>query len=325
MTWSSSALSDTAEDFYRGKTVTIVVGVGPGGGYDQYARLAGAHLGRHIPGQPNVIVQNMPGGGQTRATLYAYNAAPKDGTVLLAVLQAVTQNAALDTIKGVDPEKFNWIGRMTSVVEVGVGWRASGIETIEDARKSKVIAAGTVASGSPVIMPSLLNKYAGTQFRIVRGYDSSAKMLLALEQGEAQVSLASWPSLKAGRTDLLREKKISVIYQVSLKRHPDLPNTPTVGELAQGDAGKAALRFFASSAEVGRSLVAPPGVPADRVRVLRDAFNRMAKDPAVLADAKKRNIEFDSASGEELTHIVAETLATPKDVVDQLKEVVNEM
>lgn len=316
---AAPASADPVAEFYKDRTVRVLVGTPPGGGYDLYARLFGNHIGKYIPGQPSVIVENMPGAGQMRAARYLYNAAPKDGTVLLAIVQTIAVDTALGSQTGVDAAEYSWIGRLTANVAVGTTWHASGIRSIEDARKREVIFAGTGATDTTVIIPRLLNAYAGTRFRIVPGYGGAAAMSLAMEQGEVEGHVGSWTALKTSRANLLAENKVHILFQMALKRHPDLADIPTIAELGTSDDGRAALQLISSSADVGRSIAGPPGLPAGRLVALRKAFDGMVTDPALIAEVRKRQVDFTTASGQEVESIIAETTATPERIIDLVK------
>jgi tripartite-type tricarboxylate transporter receptor subunit TctC len=317
---AAPAAADPVADFYRGKTVRLIVGYGEGGGYDLYTRLAGLHLGRSIPGNPTVVVQNMPGAGTKVASRYIYNAAPKDGTIIGMVAQAVAQDAILENVKDFDVAKFQWLGRLTSNIDIGVTQAKSPIKSLEDARKREVLVGALAAGTTSVMAPTLLNAMAGTKFKIILGYKGSADVTLAMERGEVEaVAAIGWAGIKSSRPQWIRDKMINVLYQVVLERSPELPSVPAFGELGANPADRAALRFFASSADIGRSLFVAPGVPAERVAALRKAFRDMLADPVFIEDTKKRNIDIDPATGDQLAKIVGETLATPQDVVARMK------
>lgn len=309
-------------DFYKNQTVTIYIGYAPGGGYDLYGRLAARHIGRHIPGAPTVVAQNMPGAGSLKLANFLYNVAPKNGSVLGVISQSTPQEEALGT-KSVryKSNNFNWIGRITSNVELSVVWHTSKIETIQDAKTSKVTVAGTGPTSASVVYPKVLNGIAGTKFKVVSGYGGSAEGVLAMERGETMGALLSWASLKSTRRSWLTEKKVVILVQYAPKRHADLPNVPAMTELGSTPDERRILALYASGAEVGRALTAPPRIAAERVHALRNAFGNMIKDRNFLAEVKKRNIEFDPLAGEDLQKVVSEASTIPPKLVARARAV----
>jgi tripartite-type tricarboxylate transporter receptor subunit TctC len=319
----SRAQSDAVADFYKGKTVKIVVGFGVGGGYDIYARLAGEHLGRFIPGNPTVIVENMPGGGGVRAASFLHGAAPKDGTVLSVIVQSIAFDSVLGELPGkIDASKYNFIGRLTSNVEAQFTWHTSPAKSLEDAKRSTVVVAATGVSSPSTIVPRMLNEAIGAKFKIVQGYPGTAEAALAMERGEVEGMMQSLESLQSAKPDWLKEKKINFIWQLALKPHPEFPDVPAVGQLGDTPEEQAMLKLIAGTADIGRSLVAPPDVPAERVAALRAAFQAMVADSQFQAAAKARNANLDPAPGEALQDIVATAMATPKQVVERTRAIV---
>jgi tripartite-type tricarboxylate transporter receptor subunit TctC len=312
--------ADPVAEFYRGKTVRLVVGYPPGGNYDLYGRLAVEFLGKHIPGNPTVIAVNMPGAGGFRAIDYLYKVAPQDGTHLGTVAQQLAMHLLVDNKLGIDPTRFSYVGRVASNIDIAITLPRTGIKSIDDARKREVtVGAGTTASTSAVFARAL-NAYAGTKFRVVTGYRGTAELLLAVQRGEVDVSgsesvavmLASHPEwMKGGAV---------ILYQSALKRYPAIPQVPTMIELATSEEGRKVMGALASTAEIGRSVLTTPGVPPERVKALRAAFAAMVKDPEFLAAVKKRKIMVDPMSGEQLDAITRETMKLPKDVVGALKK-----
>ena len=318
----AGASAQDAQNFYKGKTVTVYIGFAPGGGYDYYGRLAARFLGKHIPGNPNIVPQNMPGAGSFVAANYLYNAAAKDGTALGVLTQTLALEEALKT-KGVQYKsaQFNWIGRITAILEVSLVGPKAKARTIEDARKFETPVAST-GSGSPSeSYPKLMNALGGTKFKVIAGYPGSTQGMMAAEAGEVDGALTSWNTLKRTKSQMLASGEMSVLVQYALSRHPDLPNVPAVVELASTDMGKKILGFYASGGEVGRSLVAPPGVPADRVAVLRRAFDDMVKDPEFLAEVNKLKVEFSPQSGEFMQKLIAETAEASPEMIQQAQDI----
>lgn len=309
-------------DFYKNQTVTIYIGYAPGGGYDLYGRLAARHIGRHIPGAPTVVAQNMPGAGSLKLANFLYNVAPKNGSVLGVISQSTPLEEALGT-KGVryKSNNFNWIGRITSNVELSVVWHTSKIETLQDAKAREVVVAGTGPTSASVVYPKVLNGIARTKFKVVSGYGGSAEGVLAMERGESMGALLSWASLKSTRRSWLTEKKVVVLVQYAAKRHANLPNVPAMTELGNTPDERRILALYASGADIGRALTAPPGIAADRVDALRNAFDNMIKNRDFLTEVKKRNIELDPIPGKDLQKVASDSSSIPPELVARARAV----
>jgi tripartite-type tricarboxylate transporter receptor subunit TctC len=319
---SLPARADDA-DFFKGKTVRIICGFGEGGGYDLYARFAAEHLGRFIPGQPTVIVQNMTGAGSKRAAKYIYSVAPKDGTALGVVAQSLPHDAVTDP-SGADYDvtKFTWIGRLNANVDAGVTWHTSSVKTLEDAKVRQAVVGATGATSPSVQVPKVLNAVLGTKFKIVMGYKGSAEIALAMERGEVDmISSIGLPGIKSTRPQWLKDKLVNFIYQTAVNRHPELPDVPAVGQLGSTPEEKSILRFVASSADLGRFILGPPDMEADRLATLRKAFADMMADPGVKADATRRNLELAALPPDQLAALAAEVMATPKPVVARVQAI----
>jgi tripartite-type tricarboxylate transporter receptor subunit TctC len=323
---ASHAQTDPVADFYRGKTVTILVGYQAGGGYDLYARIVAQFLGKHIPGQPAVIVQNMPGAGGLRAARNLASVAAKDGTVLGMLAQTLPFDTVLGYTPDIDAAKFTWIGRAAMNVEVGVAFAKSGIASIEDARKREITSGGTGGTASSTVVPFLLNKLAGTRFKLVAGYRSANEALLAMERGEIDmVGATGISTIIAKHGDRLKDGTVRLIYQSALTRHSAIPNVPTIGEVATGKEERQILDLFSSGSAIGRALIAPPGLPADRTAALRRAMAATLADPELVALARKGNLMLEPGSAEELDGIVRTVLATPKSVAEKAKDVLESL
>lgn len=309
--------------FYRGKTISVYIGFAPGGSYDFFGRLVARHIGAHIPGNPTAIAQTMTGAGSFKLANYLYSAAPKDGTAMGIITQTVALEEALGT-PGVmyKSANFNWIGRATAILEVTLTWHTSKAKTIEDAKKYVTPVAST-GSGSPSEgYPKLLNALIGTKFKIITGYTGSTAGMLAMEKGEVDGALTSWNTLRISKQDWIRDKKINLLVQYANQRDPDLSNVPAVVELGKTPEDKAVLAFYASGAAVGRSFVAPPGLPPARVKTLRTAFSAMIKDPAFLAEIHKAKAEFSPASGEEVQKLIENAANAPKEIQERTKALI---
>ena len=313
------AAADTVEDYYKGKTIDLVIGYSAGGGYDAYARLVARHLGNHIPGKPAIVPKQMPGAGSRAAAQYVYNVAPKDGTVLATVDQSMAvQQAMGDPSIKFDCNKYIYIGNPASENNTIVTWHTSGIKTIEDARK-KEVPMGSTGSNTSSQYVLALNALAGTKFKVIAGYPGGNDINLAMEKEEvAGRGSNSWGSWKATRPQWLTEKKINILAQIGLKKTADLPDVPLLMDLVSSPEDKAAMKMLSAPTTIGRPIFTTPGVPADRVKALRAAFDAMLKDEAFLNEAKKLKLDIDPVSGEELQRITAEIIATPAPIADRL-------
>ncbi len=319
---TSRAHADPVAEFYAGKTITLTVGFTPGGGYDLYARLAAQFLGRHIPGKPNVVVSNMPGGGGVRAALHLFNVAPKDGTALTAIVQSVGFDSVLGQLP-VRADQFNYVGRLSDSVETQLLWHTSPTKSLKDARSRKTVIGSTGPSSPSAIVPKLLNDTIGTQFVIAGGYQGTSESGLAMERGEVEGTLKSLEALTTTHREWLTDKKVNVIWQLAMTPDQRIPGVPAIGVLGDDPEARTILRLIASTAEVGRSLATTPGVPPERLAALRRAFDAMAADPEFQATARKRNVGLATVTGANLQAMVAETMGASRQVVDRVKRVIS--
>jgi tripartite-type tricarboxylate transporter receptor subunit TctC len=317
------ARAQTPDSFFRGKTIDYYVGFSVGGAYDFYARLAARFLGKHIPGNPTVVVQTMTGAGSLQAANFLYWNAPKDGTAIGTVTETLALEEALHT-PGVryKAAEFTWIGRITSSLQVAVSWKNSA-KTVEEAKHVEVAMASTGAGSSSTGFPKLLNALAGTRFKIIAGFASSPQGMLAMENGDVDAVQSSWNTLKRTKQDWLRDHDVNVLYQCALQRQPDLPDIPTTVELGVTPEAKDLLAFYTSSAEVGQSILAPPGVPADRAEILRAGFQAMLKDPDFLAEFERAQDEVHSAPAEAVQKIVTETANAPSEITARIMSILH--
>jgi tripartite-type tricarboxylate transporter receptor subunit TctC len=287
-----------------GKTVVITIGYGPGGGYDLYGRVLSRHLGQHLPGSPTVVVTNMPGAASIRATNYLYGAAPRDGTAIGIVAQSIAEEQLLGTV-GVsyDVTKFNWIGRFAPNVEISYVWHTAPVRTIEDLEQTEATFAGTGPSSA--IYPRLLNTIAGMRWKVVLGYDTTAAGHLAMERGEVNGATSSLNTLKTTEPEWLQQGLVRILVQYALQRSRDLAKVPAVVEFGVTEEDKEVLRFYANSGTVGRAVIAPPNMAADRVEMLRAGFDDTMKDPEFLKEIDATKLEFEPLSGAQLQAVVA--------------------
>jgi hypothetical protein len=301
-----AAQSPDVASFYAGRQVKMIVGTGPGGGYDIYGRLLARHIGRHIPGGPNVVVVNMPGAASLMAANYLANIAPRDGTEMLMVVQALPlQQVAGNAKARFDLGRFNWIGNMSDAANTVLAWRTTGVKTFADARGRELVMGSTTPSSLGGIYPAIMNKVLGARFKIIYGYESGDAIDLALERGEVTARAGvSWAALKAYRANWLRDGLVNVFAQVGLAREPDL-DAPLLTELAQNDADREVLRFYSSLVALGRAVTAGPGVPPERVAALRHAFDDAMADPALKEEAARQGLELRGLSGASLQEVVA--------------------
>ncbi len=302
---------------FAGKTITVISSFGAGGGYTTYAELLARHLGAQLPGRPAVIVRTMPGAGGLNGTNYLANVAPRDGTVLGVVPQTVAIAQALGE-PGVryDVRAFNWIGRINSNVEVQQTWYTSPVKTIADARKYEVILGGTGPESSSVVFPRMLNAMLGMRFRVIAGYEGVNMVTLAMERGEVEGVLRPWAVTKTVRPEWLRERKINLLVQYGLARHPELGAVPAVVELAEMDAQRQILTLFASGSDLGRAIVAPPSVARETIAILRTAFMAAMRSPALLAEAQTSALDLDPLAGDALQDLVTHAVDVPPQVVE---------
>jgi tripartite-type tricarboxylate transporter receptor subunit TctC len=313
-----SARSQTAEAFYKGKTITLIIGYSPGGTYDVYARLAASLLPRYIPGNPTIVPRNMPGAGSITAGNHLYAQAPRDGLTIGMISQASALKQVLrDPAVTFDMRQLNWIGRFTPAVEATVVWHTSPVKTLADATRRETVLAATNVGGTPDTMPTLMNRMAGTKFKIIKGYAGTNGGTLAMERGEVEGTHTTVENLLFSKPDWMREKKVSVLVQYAQERHPALPDVPAMTEFGQTPEDKQLLALFGSTAEVGRGLLAPPSVPAERLADLRAAFSAMVADPAFKEEMDRRKAEFGPMSGAELQKRMDETLRLPPAVVER--------
>ncbi len=311
------------EDFYKGKTIDLVIGYSPGATYDLYARMVARHLGDHIPGNPKILPRNMPGGGSRIAVNYIYKVAPQDGTAMATADQSLPVEQAMgDKELTVDVNKLNWIGNPVVSNNTTVAWYTSGIKTIDDVKAREVTVGATGASTSSQY-PRAMNALLGTKFKIILGYPGANDINLAMEKGEvAAKGSDSWAAWKATRPDWLRDKKINILVQIGLQKSPELPDTPLMMDLAKTADDRDVLKLLSASVVIGRPLFTGPGVPEERVAALRKAFDETMKDPAFLDEAKKANFDLAPVSGEELQKLVREVAGTPKRVASRLVDII---
>jgi len=318
---TATSHAQSIADFYSRTPVRLIISADPGGSYDQIGRLVSRHLGRHIPGNPRVVPENMLGASGRVAANYLYRAAPKDGSVIGVVQQSIPMGQALGE-GGVqyDAARFNWIGSPVRLDETLVVWHTTGVRTIEDAKQKPVIIGATSPTGMNYVYPKLANELLGTKFKIVTGYPGGTPIVLALERGEVEGRGSNpWSEWKASKPEWVREGKIIALMQMSLFKHPDLPHVPLMIDLAPNETVRSVFELVSITGEIGRPFVTSPAVAPERAAALREAFRRTMADPEFLADAVKSHIDIHPIFGEELDALVRRVLGAPKSATDLLK------
>jgi tripartite-type tricarboxylate transporter receptor subunit TctC len=309
-------------DYYKGRTIELIVSTGVGGGLDANARVVARHLVNHIPGQPSIVVKNMPGAGHIRAANYVFTQAPRDGTTIATFIPVFVMAQVLERSRSIqfNPAQFNWLASTSSSNSTVYTWHTSGIKSVEDATKRTVVMGGTGAGSYTIIYPTVMNSLLGTKFKLVTGYQSTAEVGLAMERGEIEGRAGNnLNSLKAENGEWLRTGKINLIAQVGLARDGEFPQVPLLTDLARNDEDRRILRLFSTDIAIGRPFVTSPGVPAERVALLRGAFDAMMRDPAYIEDSHKAGLDVSPTDGASIQSIVAELVGTPDDIVAKAK------
>jgi tripartite-type tricarboxylate transporter receptor subunit TctC len=315
-----SASADPVADFYRGKTINMLVGFPPGGGYDLYARVLAPFFTRHIPGNPQIVVKSMLGGSGILAAGHMTKITPQDGTSLGVFLDTTTLGKVLGGPGEFDPVKLVWIGRIVSTATVSVVWHSSPVQSVEEAKQKQLLIAGTVPSNSAAFIPTALNDLIGTKFKVILGFRGSPDQALAMMRQEVNaIGGMSWEAIQANHQEWLEKKQIRVLYTQGARRIKDLPDVPGLLDFAVDDRSRNILALLGSGPDIGRSIVAEPGIPAERAAALRKALTETLEDPEFIAEMRKRNLDIEPLSGEEVQRIVAASVATPKELVDQAK------
>jgi tripartite-type tricarboxylate transporter receptor subunit TctC len=301
----------------------MIIGFGAGGGYDLWGRTVGRHIGRHLPGAPTVIPQNMPGAGSYAAASYIFNIAPKDGTVL----GIIARDAALGPLSGAtgarfDPTKLSWIGTPTKETNVCIAYHTSQVKSVLDLYDKQLIVGDTGPGTGTRSYPKALNELLGMKFKLVGGFPASSDVFLAMERGEVEGICESLDSIKIRRPDWIPTKKISILFQGGAEPNPELDGVPFVLDLALTGEQRQAIEFLYAGQGIGRPFVAPPDLPADRLKMLRDAFNATMTDPAFVAEAQKSKLDLEPEDGEHLAVLIAKIYATPKPIVDKITSLI---
>jgi tripartite-type tricarboxylate transporter receptor subunit TctC len=309
------------EEFYKGKTVEVLVGFSPGGGYDIYARALAQFLGKHLPGQPTVIVKNMPGAGSVTLVNYLLNIAPKDGTVFGTFDQSLIVAPLFGgEFAKVDAAKLSWVGSIAKGNTVCVTWHTSAIKNWDDLLKKPSVFGGTGRQDVRYTQAAMIKNMFGADMKIVTGYKGSSDLRIAMERGEVDATCGdSWTSLKSTAADWLRDNKINILVQFAIESHPEIRDVPLLIDKAQTAEDKAALRLLFGAQIAGRPYAAPPGLPPERLQALRAAFDATMKDPEFLAFTDKAKLEVDPVTGQEIEAAVRDIYKTPPEVIARAK------
>ena len=314
LTLATPARAQSVEEFYRGRTITILVGFSAGGGYDLYARLLGRHIGRHIPGNPSVTVQNMPGAGSLKATQNVYSVAPKDGLTLATVSRGMLTEPLLSGAN-FDPARLTWLGSITSETSVCANWKSSQVKNWDDMFQREFTLGSNALGDDTASFALIMRNVFGAKVKLVTGYPGGNDVNMAMERGEVDGRCGwSWSSLKSQKRWL---PNINMLVQFNLEKNPDLPDVPRALDRAKDDEQRQVLRLLIAGQYVGRPFITTPDVPAERKAALRAAFEATMKDPEFLAEAGKTEMEVTPVSGASIDAFIAELYKTPKDVVEK--------
>jgi tripartite-type tricarboxylate transporter receptor subunit TctC len=317
------AQAQSVEEFYKGKNINLVIGFEAGGGYDIYGRLLARHIANHIPGHPNVVVQNLPGAGSQRAAQYIYSSAPKDGTAIGTFGRQMGITPLLTPGVQFDGTKFTWLGSITNEVSTCVSWHTSTIKTWNDVLTKSIIFGGDGPGADPDVFALLYKNVFNAKIELVSGYHGTTPIILAMERGEVDGLCGySWSTIKSKNQSWLDEKKINILIQAALKKEPDLPDVPLALDLAKTDEQRQILKVFLTSQETARPFAAPPGIPADRKAALISAFDQTMKDPEFLAEAKKLKLDVNPLNSKTFHQLMGELYATPKPILEKAAQAI---
>jgi tripartite-type tricarboxylate transporter receptor subunit TctC len=314
---AAPARAEDVAAFYRGRQIFWILSADAGGGYAAYARAFASYFGDHIPGRPSIVIQHMPGGGGLRAMNWLFAAAPRDGSTIGLVHSSVPF-APLYGIRGAmfDPRQMGWIGSIATSRGICVAWHTAGIATWQDMLTKEFIVGGSGAGSQMETLPALLNRLFGTRIKVISGYKGGNAIYLAMERGEVQGRCGGLvSSINATRPDWFASHKVTVPIQVAINRNAQFPDVPAIVELAKDDRTRNVLRLALAAEDMDRPILAPPGVPPERLAALREAFHAAMTDPGFIAEAKRQRLEIDEVAGEKVAAIVAATFALPPDVV----------
>jgi tripartite-type tricarboxylate transporter receptor subunit TctC len=326
LVFSTTAHAQSVADFYRGKTIEMLIGGAVGGGYDLAGRTVANHIGRHIPGNPGFIVRNMPGATSLIMTNHLYNVAKRDGTAI----GMPTSNIPLEQrLRVISPdganvkfeiERFGWIGTPVQEPQITWVWHTAPVHNVDDLRNNAIRMGATTSSADNYLLPTIVNQLLAIRMQVVTGYIGQNEIFLAVERGEVQGNNTGLSNITVNKADWLRDGKVRILLQYGTERLPSLPDVPTAIELAPAEADRALLRFYAVKFSMARPLMAPPEVPAERVAALRAAFDATMKDPQYLNEARRIGLDVNPLGGEGIAKLIQQVQAAPQPVVDRLRE-----
>lgn len=316
-----AASAETAADFFRGKTISLIIASGEGGGYDISGRLTAEYLSKYIPGRPTVIARNMPGASGMRAADYMYNVAAQDGTVISIPQPTILLNRVVDPTARYEPQNFSWIARLSGPPSYGVVWHTAPVQSVMGAKQAALVMAAAQGPGMGSNVVMALNQLVGTKFTLVKGYRTVAESGLAMERGEVQgIASGSWEFYESRAW--ISRKDIEFLYVVALKRDQRIPDTPTIGEFGSDKADRDVLNTIAAGNEVGRSILAPPNVPAERVDALRRAFMEMVRDPDLIRETERRKVALEPMAGDVLQRLVTRAMDVTPEVAERARRTI---
>jgi tripartite-type tricarboxylate transporter receptor subunit TctC len=315
--------ADSVEEFYKGKTINLIIGYSVGGGYDLYARHVAKHIVKYIPGRPNIVPQNMTGAGSLRAATYIYSVAPKDGTVFGTFGRTMAITPLLTSGAQFDGTKFTWLGSVTNEVSTCVTWHTSEVKSWADMLEKPVTLGGEGPGADPDVYALLYKNIFGAKVKLVTGYHGTSNLTLAMERGETEgLCGLSWSTLKSRHMQWMKDRKINIIVQAAFKREPELIGVPLITEVAKEGEQLQILKLLLTAQEMARPFAAPPGIPADRKAALLGAFDQTMKDPEFLSEAQKLNLDVNPVGAKAIDDLLAELYATPKDVLDKAAQAI---
>lgn len=321
---SQTTTNQSPEEFYRGKNVNLVIGYTVGGGYDIYARLLARHMGKYIPGRPNIIPQNMPGAGSLKSLEYLLNVAPKDGLVFGTFGRSLPLSPILEGAK-YDATKLEWLGSITADTSACVAWTSTGFKSLGDFKTRQFTGGGLAKGSDPDIFTSVLKNALGLNVKLVTGYPGTKDLVIALERGEVDgVCGYTWSTIKSSQSRWLEEKKLTFLAQMALKRDKELPDVPLLSEFATTDTLREALMLTMLSQSIARPFAMPPGTPKDRADAMRAAFAATMKDKDFLTEAKSARLEVEPYSGEQVADLLRKAYASPANVVAEARRAIGE-
>ena len=318
-----AATADPVVDFYKGKTISLIIASGEGGGYDIAGRLTAEFLSKYIPGHPTIIARNMPGASGMRAADYMYNVAAQDGTVICVPQPTLLLNKVVDPAARYEPQRFNWIARLGMLQTLGVVWHAAPVQSVEDAKRTEIAMAAAQGPGTGSNVVMALNRLVGTKFKLVKGYKSGAESSLAMERGEVHgISSTSLEVLE--NKGWISGNNVRFLYVIGMTRNPKIPQARTLAEFASAESDRVVLNSVANASDIGRSILAPPNVPDERVAALRRAFQELVRDPDFIRESDRRNVALEPLGGSELQAIVNQSMNLTPEIVERIRQAIRQ-